>query len=517
MNSGAQKPSVDDAWWQLSHDTGGHFVGWGSDTVFFDDFSNGIWTKYAGNPVMVRSQPAAESDYICEPNVVFKDGVFHNWFSQMCPAGGQDTALGYATSPDGFSWTKYLRNPVLSEGEVHRPSVMEHEGRFFAFAVRDEAQRRGPSTMRRWVSNDGINWRDERLVMTSDQPWEGGLSNMAVIVDDDGTWRMLYTGTENEQNPLPEFGYAWSRDGVDWDKYEDNPVITGFYGGDPFLARIGDRYYVWHSQAIDGSLRICCHWSTDMIQWQPMYNDPQIDYTQPWERGILEEEGGTTAGHYGHLTDATLCEADGKVFMVYQGAQTPLGIATFDGTLAQLTDRLHNPPLSAWKESPYGMVDGEMLKLADNGTDRAPLIVEIPEVRDRYVLESRIQCYAGATHRVSVVIRYGDSKTFARLWLHDADNLFYQECINGLMSSPVNVGRNPACDATWHDWVVAVGDSTNHLSIDGQHIGTTRTSNALLRKLSELPVHIGFGTHDTYAAVDYVRVVAGDDASAGDR
>ena len=49
-----------------------------SDMVFFDDFSNGIWTKYAGNPVMVRSQLSLESDYICEPNVVYKDGVFYN-------------------------------------------------------------------------------------------------------------------------------------------------------------------------------------------------------------------------------------------------------------------------------------------------------------------------------------------------------------------------------------------------------------------------------------------------------
>ena len=477
-----------------------------SDTVFFDDFSNGIWTKYVDNPVMVRSQPGAESDYICEPNLVYRDGVFHNWFSQMYPAGGRHTALGYATSTDGFAWTKYPKNPVLAEGEVHRPYVMEHDGKFFAFAVQDENQRGGSATMRRWVSVDGISWGDERLVMTSDQPWEGGLSNMSVIVDNDGTWRMLYTGGESEQNPLPEFGYAWSHDGTRWIKCDDNPVIAGFYGGDPFLVRIGDRYYTWHSQAMDGSLRICCHWSEDMVEWHPVCNGPQINYTQPWERGIPEEEGGTTAGYYGHLTDPTLCEANGQVFMIYQGAQTPLGVATSDGTFAQLADRLHDPPLSAWKESPYGMVDGGMLKLADSGSDRAPLVAEIPGVRDRYVLESRIQCYAGATHRVSVIMRYGDPNTFARFWLHDAGHTFYQECINGLMSSPANIGPNHACDAAWHDWTVEVAGNTNLLSIDGREICKIRTSNAIVRKLSALPVHIGFSAHDTYAAVDYVRV-----------
>ncbi|MFH1008281.1 MAG: hypothetical protein V1800_12400 [Candidatus Latescibacterota bacterium] len=475
-----------------------------SDTVFFDDFSNGIWTKYVGNPVMVRTQLWAESDYICEPNLLYKDGLFHNWFAQMYPVGGQRTALGYATSHDGFTWTKYPQNPVLAEGEVHRPYVMEHQGIYFLYAVQNENVS-DSATMRRWSSQDGINWSDERLVMTCSQGWEGGLSNMAVIVDDDGTWRMLYTGADAP--PAPQFGYAFSPDGVRWTKHEGNPVIDGFYGGDPFLTKIGDRYYTWHSEGMAGSLRISCRWSADMICWHPVANNPQINYTQPWERGIPPDEGGTTAGHYGHLTDATLCETQGKVFMIYQGAQTPLGVATFHGTLAQLADRLHDPPLSAWKESPFGMVDGGMLKLADNGSDRAPLVAEIPEVRDRYALESRIQCYAGATHRVSVVMRYGDPNTFARFWLHDADHTFYQECVNGLMSSPANIGPNPACNAGWHDWTVKVCGNTNHLSIDGQDIGTIRTSDALLRKLSQWPAHIGFGTHETYAAVDYVRVV----------
>lgn len=472
--------------------------------VFCDDFKDGIWTKYPGNPVMVRSQPWAESDYICEPNILFKDGIFRMWFSQMYPKG-KGTALGYATSHDGFAWTKYPNNPVLimDKGEVHRPSVMRHDGTYYLYAVQNENNVESAS-MRRWSSRDGITWEDEHLVMNCTQGWERGLSNMAVIVDEDGIWRMLYTG--GDVPPAPQFGYAWSPDGVAWTKYEGNPVISGFYGGDPFLVKIGDRYYAWHSQSMGGSLRICCRWSPDMISWHPIYNGPQINYTQPWERGVPEEEGGTTAGYYGHLTDATLCEANGKVFMIYQGAQTPLGVATFEGAFADLANRLQQPPLSQWKESPYGMVEGGTLKIADNGTDRAPLVAEIPDVQDHYLLESRIQCYAGATHRISVVIRYGDAKTFARFWLHDAEHTFYQECINGLFSSPINVGSNHACDSAWHDWEVEIAGSANRLSIDGRLVGECRTSNALIKKFSSLPRHAGFSVLDTYASIAYVRV-----------
>lgn len=243
-----------------------------------------------------------------------------------------------------------------------------------------------------------------------------------------------------------------------------------------------------------------------MIHWHPVYNDPQINYTQLWERGVPEDEGGTTGGYCGHLTDATLCEAEGKVFLMYQGAQTPFGIATFDGTFADLAERLQQPPLSKWDESPYGMVEGGTLKLADNGSDRRPLVAEVPGVRDQYTVESRIQCYAGPMHRVSVVMRYADGGSFARFWLLDDDHTYYQEFSKGLFSLPLEVGPNNACDAEWHDWRVEVDGEMNRLFIDGRPVGEARTSSALMAALAAAPVHIGFCSFDTWVSVDHVRV-----------
>ncbi|MBM4047340.1 MAG: hypothetical protein FJ279_19720 [Planctomycetes bacterium] len=480
------------------------------DVAFHDDFRDGLWAKFPGNPVMVRSQEW-ERDYICEPNILFEDGLFKMWYAGFPAAvdnvhGG--TAVGYATSSDGVTWRKHPQNPVLSVpgDSAHRPTVMKHRGTYYLFAVdKHEHGIAAPAIMRRWTSADGLTWRDPRVVMTATQPWENRtLSNMAVVVDEEGVWRMLYTGCDEAIGGY--FGYAHSRDGLAWTKHEGNPVIRGLYGGDPFLVKIGDRYYTWHSQSMGGSLRICCRWSADMIDWHPVSNHPQMNYTQPWERGVPAEQGGTTVGYYGHLTDATLCEAQGKVFLIYQGAQTPLGAATFDGTFAQLAERLQRPPLAKWKESPYGMVEGGTLKIADNGSDRAPLVAEAPGVRERYVLESRIQCYAGATHRVSVIMRYADDKAFARFWLHDAEHTYYQECLRGLFSTPINVGANHACDATAHDWTVEVDGDRNRLAIDGRVVGECRTSAALLARLAGSPVHVGFSTLDTYASIQYTRV-----------
>ena len=476
-----------------------------SSTVFLDDFGDGIWTKYAGNPVMVRSQPWAESHYICEPNLLFVDGQFRMWFSQMFPPNGR-TALGYATSHDGMTWIKHPGNPVLVSDrvEIHRPSVMRHAGTYYAFAVDDEYGKKGPATLRRWSSPDGRIWGNERLILIGSQPWErSGLSNMAVVVDESGRWHMLYT---SDCGIGGNFGYAWSDDGLAWTKHEGNPVIRDLYGGDPFLIKIGDWFYIWHSEAMSGVLKIVCRRSRDMVGWEIVGGRIQINYTQPWERGISPEEGGTVNSWYGHITDATLCEADGRVFLMYQGAQTPLGVATFDGTFAELAERLEHPPLLRWESSPFGMVDGGILKLADNDSDLHPLVARVDHVGSEYVLQARIRCYHGPTHRVSVVMRYAGPTAFARIWLHDSGTIYYQECLNGLISNPRPLAAAPIADDAWHEWEVTVRGRELGLAIDRQSIGRTQTSEALMRVLADHPAHIGFSTHDVWAAIAYVWV-----------
>jgi len=133
-------------------------------------------------------------------------------------------------------------------------------------------------------------------------------------------------------------------------------------------------------------------------------------------------------------------------------------------------------------------------------------VAEVPDVGDRYVLESRIQCYAGPMHRVSVVMRYADENSFARLWLLDAEHTYYQEFSKGLFSLPLNIGANNSCDGEWHDWKVEVDGEMNRLFIDGRLVGEARTSSALIQATSAVPVHIGFSSLDTWVSIDYVRV-----------
>lgn len=480
---------------------------------FFDDFNDGIWTKYSGNPILWRTEPW-EARAICEASVVYEDGIFKMWYMGCRTSEGYNAALGYATSKDGLTWEKHPGNPILTDlkDAIIRTTVLKHNGTYYLFAS-DYQWNEADGVINRWTSKDGLNWGNKTTVLTPTEPWEGHFHNTGIIVDDDGTWQMIYT----TDGP---FGYAYSSDGIHWTKYAGNPVITGFYGGDPCLKKIGNKYYIWYSREHKGHLRIYCSWSTDMIHWQEVYNNPQIGYTELWERGIGRPEVYWDR----HLTDADLLEYNGKVFMYYQGAQNPFGIAIFDGTLSELAERSANPSLSKWAESPYGCVENKELKISDNETDGEPLYEKVAEFNDKYVIEYRARCYAGyrqekasienegwstgtkcyadTSHRIQAVMRYIDKSNFARFWIKDNDTTYYQECIGGVFGSAINIGANNICDSNWHNWKIVIDGDDNQLYIDGRYIGSHKSTPAFVNRAD---LKIGFSTYNTYASFDDVR------------
>ena len=484
---------------------------------FFDDFSDGIWTKHPANPVITRTEPW-EACVICEPSVIHEDGLFKMWFMGCRTASGRNAALGYATSDDGLVWTKHAGNPILQDPKdaIIRTTILKHQGTYYLFAS-DYQWNDAAGAINRWTSKDGMRWTDKTTVLRPTEPWEGHCHNVGVVVDEDGTWQMLYTTDEGP------FGYAYSRDGLHWTKYEGNPVIQGFYGGDPGLVKIGDRYYAWHSRLEGGQLRIYCSWSPDMIHWKGIYNDPQIGSTQPWERGIGRPE----VIFDRHLSDAELIEHDGKVRIYYQGAQTPIGVAEFEGTFADLAACLEHPPLEKWAESHFGCVENDELKISDNETDADPLCERTAVFSDRhkYVFEYRARCYAGyrqeaarkekdgwatetkcyaaSVYRAQPVMRYVDARTFARFRMKDNDTTYYEEFLNGVWSEPAEVGPNHACDTDWHRWKIVVDGEDNQLYIDGSYVGAHKSSPAFVDRND---LRIGFSAHGTFAAFDDVRV-----------
>jgi len=479
---------------------------------FYDDFNDGIWRKHTGNPVLSSSEPW-EARAICEPTVLYEDGVYKMWYMGCATSTGTNAALGYATSANGLDWTKSPDNPILKDPTeaVIRTTVVKSQGTYYLFAS-DYQWNNAPGNIRRWTSGDGIHWTDKTIVLRPTQSWENHFHNIDIAIDEQGTWHMLYT----TDGPM---GYAHSTDGLNWTKHAQ-PVITGFYGGDPYLAKIGDTFYVWHSQASDGELLIYGRKSCDMIHWEMIGNGPQLGYTQPWERGI-----GRPEVHWNeHLTDAELMEHDGRVWMYYQGSQNPLGVAWFDGTMEQLGEALANPPMQQWAPSHFNCVEDNQLKVSHNATNNRPLYVNSQQFSDQegYVVQCQVRCYAaytvdaagdcheGGTSQVGVVMRYVDQDNLARFRLVGNQTTYYEERIEGKWSTPIEIGANGAMIDQWSDLVVVIDGDINKLYIDGRLIGTATSSAALTGRTDLM---IGVSTQDAFAAFDNLRVLCGNMAN----
>ncbi len=186
------------------------------------------WTKYAGNPVMVAGNANSwYNTFISNPSVIKEGPVYNMWFSAPdAVANGQPTDgkvnIGYATSPDGISWT-VNPSPVLVAGSqgnwdtvgCAEPSVLKMNGTYHMFY----------SALNTWsverfqvgyaFSNDGVNWtksiQNPVLKVGNNGQWDRyWASHPGVIYDSVNTkFKMWYTGRDTATIGSSINGYFW--------------------------------------------------------------------------------------------------------------------------------------------------------------------------------------------------------------------------------------------------------------------------------------------------------------------
>jgi hypothetical protein len=151
-----------------------------------------IWNKYP-SPVLSPGPALDWDDNVLSPMQVFKeDGEYKMWYYGARPGFPHESAMpqcGLATSPDGIHWIKY-DNPETSDAP---------------FAYSDPVLKVGPAGA--WDSHRAF----EPLVLKQDT----------------GGYIMIYSGLKAPvgTSTLQQKGYAYSEDGIHWDKDENNPTI----------------------------------------------------------------------------------------------------------------------------------------------------------------------------------------------------------------------------------------------------------------------------------------------------
>lgn len=178
------------------------------------------WVKYAGNPVL-----GGEYGTCFDISVLHEGGTFRMWLSWR-----PKKSVALSESTDGIHWSppEIVLGPLPETGwedDINRPIVVRRKDGYHMWYT---GQAGGRSRIGYAVSPDGKAWKRQspHPVLESSVPWEGVAVMCPDVMWDEsaGVWKMWYSaGQEYEPN---EIGYATSRDGLQWEKYAGNPVIT---------------------------------------------------------------------------------------------------------------------------------------------------------------------------------------------------------------------------------------------------------------------------------------------------
>jgi uncharacterized repeat protein (TIGR01451 family) len=219
--------------------------------------SDGItWAKYGSNPVLVPSL-SWEGSRVYGATVISDTGIYKVWYAG---SNGTTTRIGYATSPDGITWTKYGSNSVLDVGPagswddkyVSRPSVIKIGATYHLWYTGNDGitDRVGHAT-----SFDGITWVKDPANPVLDIGAPGAWDWIDVyapsVVAYGDKYLMWYSG--GTLPPKYQTGFAISNDGVTWTRQTGliSQGAAGSFDSDsadyPAVILEGDQFKIWYS------------------------------------------------------------------------------------------------------------------------------------------------------------------------------------------------------------------------------------------------------------------------------
>ncbi len=253
------------------------------------------WTKYAGNPIMSGTPGSWDSRDAQEPNVIKENDIYKMWYTGN---NGSGWRIGYATSENGFLWTKNIQ-PVLPVGssdgwemDTSDPFVIHNNDGYimwYSSLGHNWAWGSDRFRLRYATSTDGTSWTTYSSWILTGTPnsWDNGGINrgISVIKTSDG-YKMWYAGvnegTSSDIFEKWQIGYATSLNGITWTK-NSAPVIQPTEEWElhsvsyPNVVFDGSTYEMWYTAGNKDSLpiQVVYAFSTDGIHWnKPSSKNP---------------------------------------------------------------------------------------------------------------------------------------------------------------------------------------------------------------------------------------------------
>ena len=136
---------------------------------------------------------------------------------------------------------------------------------------------------------------------TGTDTWDKRIRERGYMLFEDGIYKLWYTGYNRDLAQECFLGYATSTDGVNWERYSENPVFAGKWTEDMHVLKEGETYYMYAEGNNDVAHLLT---SADGIQWEE-----QGDLT------ILTTKGDTLPAPYG---TPTVWVEDGEWYLFYE-------------------------------------------------------------------------------------------------------------------------------------------------------------------------------------------------------
>jgi hypothetical protein len=248
------------------------------------------FVPYKSNPVFAGTGSATWDNQIRERGWILKeDNIYNLWYTGYTNIDSTKY-LGYATSPDGFIWTRYKDNPIHSSSWVEDMCVIKSDGTYYMFA-----EGKG-DTAHMLTSTDRIHWTEQGnldIRLTTGNPIAKGPYGTPAVLKENGIWYLLY---ERDDSGI---WLATSKDLKTWTNVQDEPVLK--CGPEPY-----DKFAVAMNQVIKykglyygyyhaSAFKDWHEWSTnvavsrDLIHWKKYANNPIVDSNK--SSGILINDG----------------------------------------------------------------------------------------------------------------------------------------------------------------------------------------------------------------------------------
>ncbi len=181
---------------------------------------------------LAPNESSGWEDEVNRPVVIKRPDGYHMWYTGQTL---QNSWIGYAKSSDGVNWERVSTKPVLKPEVAWEkvammcPHVLWDEKNRIYRIWYSAGEQFEPDAIGYATSKDGINWQKwpENPIFTpaAQNRWENAKVTGSCVVPDGDWFIMFYIGFKNSWHA--QIGLARSKDGVtDWQRHRNNPIIS---------------------------------------------------------------------------------------------------------------------------------------------------------------------------------------------------------------------------------------------------------------------------------------------------